>query len=394
MSWQSVASTTLAPGAWFVTTPIALGRFFKLHYTQVASPTWGRIAQCEVGVGDELTLYQQQLIRFDETGQIFEFEIPSCFASQRLALQVQNTRVSKHLTFSIHVELLVWNEVRSIEKVDVQLFGLTPSAIGAEVAGAAIEAKNEAIAEAQRRIDLLTADDLDADPAGAATQAKNEAIAEAQRRIDLLTAADVDADAAGAATQAKNEAILEAQRRIDLLTAADVDAIALSEKGQPNGVATLGQDQKLSPDQLPPISNPTIQYLTRLNFPWWSGKISGAGTWQLETNTSFYNGCAATISTKALGDEVVFTFPLPAGNYVLDVRGERNSNQGILAFYINDVEIGSIDRYQSTVTRHVYSLLNFSFPGDNAILSCKVTGRNALSGGYHAKLSALLIYPA
>ena len=51
------------------------------------------------------------------------------------------------------------------------------------------------------------------------------------------------------------------------LSAADVGAIPATEKGQPNGVATLGSDGKVPSSQLPSFVDDVQEYPTRKNFP-------------------------------------------------------------------------------------------------------------------------------
>lgn len=51
------------------------------------------------------------------------------------------------------------------------------------------------------------------------------------------------------------------------LSAADVGAVPASEKGQPNGVATLGRDGKVPSSQLPSFVDDVQEYPTRGDFP-------------------------------------------------------------------------------------------------------------------------------
>ena len=51
------------------------------------------------------------------------------------------------------------------------------------------------------------------------------------------------------------------------LSAADVGAIPATEKGQPNGVATLGSDGKVPSSQLPAYVDDVAEYPTRSDFP-------------------------------------------------------------------------------------------------------------------------------
>jgi hypothetical protein len=334
------------------------------------------------------------------------------------------------------------------------------------------------------RIEGLNAEVIGADPAGSAAAARNDAFAYTETRIQSVSSGDGTSptpEEIGAIPQSARgqpfgvadlgeDGKLFVNQRPPHPTAQQVGAIPQSEKSAPWGVATLGGDGKLWQDQRPP--NPSAQdigaipqsargqswglaelggdgklwesqrppppsaqqvgaipagdrgkawgvaelggdgkvlasqlpnfqamleplYPTSHVIMWGFGKVlvgNPFGPGQISTNSQLNR--YATQTPAQIGDEVEVSFLLKAGVYRLDVLGMKNNQQGIYKLFIDTFQLGpDIDRYAATAGPFT-STFNFEvFRTDIQKIRTKVVGRNASSVGFQLWISAILIYP-
>jgi len=96
--------------------------------------------------------------------------------------------------------------------------------------------------------------------------------------------------------------------------------------------------------------------------------------------------------SQALDDELVAQIPLAAGDYILSGVYQKRPSGGIVSFYLDDVLVGAIDQYNSSVLRNLImtNIMNVTSTGQHE-LKIKVTGKNASSSGYYSRWSRITI---
>jgi hypothetical protein len=189
-----------------------------------------------------------------------------------------------------------------------------------------------------------------AEPAGAALKAQQAAIAEAQRLFGSITAQSIGADPAGAALEAQKAAIAEARRLAD-----------------------------------------TLYPFGHVHFWGLGRRISGSDFYRGRSNTTRFSYFSYQ-NPSALGDEVFFEFPLRAGDYRIEVVGQKQINAGIGQFFFNEVSLGTLDLYASgnTETSVVYSATVAS-SGIQKFRS-KVTGKNVMATAHFFPLVCVMFF--
>lgn len=253
------------------------------------------------------------------------------------------------------------------------LRNVTPQILQAEPLGAVAAAKKELTALA----------------IASANQAEANAIHAAELMIDAINALSIDADPIGSASAAQQNAIAAAQTMINSLTAASVGAIASSEKAQPKGVATLGDDGILTAAQRPATTAPTIQYPQIAGSLWYLGKvIAGSDLRHIINNRTIYYSYYEQ-EPPALNDEIEFQFYLKAGTYRLDVWGYGNKSQSLQTVFLNGVSVGTMDWYDSPEKPvSIRSINNVTVATDGLqSLRFKTTGKNTLSSALYSSKS-------
>ena len=128
---------------------------------------------------------------------------------------------------------------------------------------------------------------------------------------------------------------------------------------------------------------------------WGYGKATVGATTFLQTLSStspvFY---FAYQNPAALNDEVDISFPLKAGNYFLDIFGQRGGNSGIIQILFNGLQLGgNIDKYNSSLVPLVLKFAVVVSASGIQSLRSKVVGKNAASSGFHNYNGAIIISP-
>lgn len=91
MTWNLVFDRDIQPDIWHFTEPLADGRFFKLSNYTPQFEFRGKLAQVEINSQGNLQVFQQELLRFRNTEEIYFLPKPECFQSRRIGVSISNT---------------------------------------------------------------------------------------------------------------------------------------------------------------------------------------------------------------------------------------------------------------------------------------------------------------
>lgn len=117
-----------------------------------------------------------------------------------------------------------------------------------------------------------------------------------------------------------------------------------------------------------------------------------AGTWTATRNTSaLYNG-SLNNTTTADGDEVRWPVTLQKGTYTLYVLGYTNTTAGIADYYIDGVEVGSLDWYGGSSTDVLKSVTGIVVDNPGTVFfNVKIDGKNASSTDYILDMQQIML---
>jgi hypothetical protein len=110
----------------------------------------------------------------------------------------------------------------------------------------------------------------------------------------------------------------------------------------------------------------------------------GQGTWgQTQSSADLYAFTVQNSASAADGDNITFAFNCPAGTYTLKTFAITAANQGIVDVYIDNVEVGSSDRYSAaTVRRAPFSITNVTLAAGAHTIKYQEDGKNGASSAY------------
>jgi len=118
----------------------------------------------------------------------------------------------------------------------------------------------------------------------------------------------------------------------------------------------------------------------------------GAGTWVSDVSdvyrTRLYN------SSGSDSDEITVSFWCPGGTYTLSIIGAKASSYGILDIYIDNTEVASFDRYNSTTLYGqgtADSQASISITPGLHTMKFKADGKNAGSSSYVVSVNAIIL---
>ena len=94
------------------------------------------------------------------------------------------------------------------------------------------------------------------------------------------------------------------------------------------------------------------------------------------------------------GKETVWKASLAIGTYTLRVIYEKNNNRGIVDFYIDAIEVGSVDMYDvGAVPDSVYTVAAINVATDGLKdIKAKVDGKNGASSNYYMGIQAIMLW--
>lgn len=118
-------------------------------------------------------------------------------------------------------------------------------------------------------------------------------------------------------------------------------------------------------------------------------------TWSYNTanNYDFYR--YAWLNNPALGDTTEFDMPLRPGTYKIRVIHDKDADRGIANFYVNNVNVGSVDCYSQTkINVNRFNTNNFTATkAGTQTFKCVITGKNPSSTGFAFGAVVVFIHP-
>ena len=120
----------------------------------------------------------------------------------------------------------------------------------------------------------------------------------------------------------------------------------------------------------------------------------GQGVWIWGTDNNFILNGRFYNSSFADGDELSYKISLSSGVYTLHLLATKNLNCGIMKFYVDDVEIASFDRYNSSVMYNVIFRQTGITINTSGLKTLKVkcVGKNVLSTGYFISIQNISLW--
>lgn len=125
-----------------------------------------------------------------------------------------------------------------------------------------------------------------------------------------------------------------------------------------------------------------------------TSKAVGQGTWSSGINSGYFVTHLLQNSSAANLDNITFNIKLASGNYKILEFYLRNTNAGIIKFYLDGVLIATNDHY-GAAQNNTLSALSAAFTASDGIhtLQIKVDGKNASSAGYVSGTDAIYFVP-
>lgn len=118
------------------------------------------------------------------------------------------------------------------------------------------------------------------------------------------------------------------------------------------------------------------------------------GTWTAGYYaSSFMNYAVDDFASKALNDELTFTYNLPAGTYDMELWYRKNSTMGIVDVSIDGTVIfDNVDIYAASPTQSNVLVTGIVIPtsGDHTF-SLKAVGKNASASAYEILINAIVV---
>jgi hypothetical protein len=119
-----------------------------------------------------------------------------------------------------------------------------------------------------------------------------------------------------------------------------------------------------------------------------------AGSWNPQFESSCFLGGNIYNSTHNDLDQISWKAFLAAGTYTLRVVYGKAGNQGIADFYIDDVEVGSVDMYAASASlNNIYTVTGITVSTSGLkTIKAKVEGKNISSGDHYIKITSITFW--
>jgi len=119
----------------------------------------------------------------------------------------------------------------------------------------------------------------------------------------------------------------------------------------------------------------------------------GQGTWTIGVDTGRIGNLVVQNTTTDDGDNISYKVYLATGTYTLYFLYGTGSDGGIIDFYIDAVEVASVDTYSgSGSSNNVLTQVSIVVTDGLKTLKLDVDGKNGSSSGYKAAFSSLILY--
>lgn len=120
--------------------------------------------------------------------------------------------------------------------------------------------------------------------------------------------------------------------------------------------------------------------------------VVGQGTWFNFVSGAYLFGSGFTSSAGADGDNFTMNFRCPAGTYTLHVSGDKNTANGVLDIYVDDVEKGSFDHWAAVGDfDNVDEVTGIVLTEGLHTLKFQVDGKHGSSTGYAMEIEGIYL---